>query len=116
MFHTRLQVICDSEFSEILQAEIAEAGFDTFMEIENGFEAYAEQENFNKEMLHEILQKYKAVTPITHYQDTIEKRNWNEEWEKNYEPVVVADQVIIRASFHQPANTYPYDVIITPKM
>ena len=116
MFHTRLQVLCDSEFSEILQAEISEAGFDTFMEIENGFEAYAEQENFDKEALHEILKKYSAFTPLTFYQDKIEKRNWNEEWEKNYEPVIVDDSVIIRASFHQPAKNYPYDIIITPKM
>lgn len=116
MYHTRLQILCDSEFSEILQAEIAEAGFDTFMEIENGFEAYAEQDNFNKEVLYEILQKYKAFTPITYHQDKIEKKNWNEEWEKNYEPVSVDDQVIIRASFHQPSKNYPYDIIITPKM
>lgn len=116
MYYTRLQVLCDSEFSEILQAEIAEAGFDTFMEIENGFEAYAEQETFNKEALQEILQRYTAFTPITFYQDKIEKKNWNEEWEKNYEPVIVDDRVIIRASFHQPAKSYPYDIIITPKM
>jgi ribosomal protein L11 methyltransferase len=86
------------------------------MEIENGFEAYAEQDNFNKEVLHEILQKYSAITPITFYQDKIEKINWNEEWEKNYEPVMVDDSVIIRASFHQPTKSYPYDIIITPKM
>lgn len=116
MYHTRLQIICDSEFSEILQAEISEAGFDTFMEIENGFEAYAEQDNFNKEILQEIIQKYSAFTPITSYQDKIEKRNWNEEWEKNYEPVIVDDQAIIRASFHEPAKNYPVDIIITPKM
>lgn len=116
MYYTRLQILCDSEFSEILQAEISEAGFDTFMEIENGFEAYVEQENFNKEVLQEILQKYSAVTPVTFYQDKIEKKNWNEEWEKNYEPVIVDDSVIIRASFHQPAKNYPYDIIITPKM
>lgn len=116
MYHTRLKVICDPEFSEILQAEISEAGFDTFMEIENGFEAYAEQENFNKEVLHEIQNRYNQVTPITFYQDKIEKRNWNEEWEKNYEPVIVDDTVIIRAAFHQPEKQYPFDIIITPKM
>lgn len=116
MYYTRLQVICDSEFSEILQAEISEAGFDTFMEIENGFEAYAEQENFDKNILHEIQQRYSALTPLTFYQDKIEKKNWNEEWEKNYEPVIVDDRVIIRAGFHQPAKNYPHDIIITPKM
>lgn len=116
MFHTRLKVLCDSEFSEMLQAEIAEAGFDTFMEIESGFEAYAEQETFDKEVLHEILNRYKQFTPITFYQDKIEKRNWNEEWEKSYEPVLVGDQVIIRAAFHQPDKQYPFDIIVTPKM
>lgn len=116
MYYTRLQVICDSEFSEILQAEISEAGFDTFMEIENGFEAYAEQENFDKNILHEIQQRYSALTPLTFYQDKIEKKNWNEEWEKNYEPVIVDDRVIIRAGFHQPSKNYPHDIIITPKM
>lgn len=116
MYHTRLTVRCIVEFSEILQAEISEAGFDTFMEIENGFEAYAEQENFNKEVLHGILQKYSAITPLTFCLDKIEKKNWNEEWEKNYEPVIVDDAVIIRASFHQPAKNYPHDIIITPKM
>lgn len=116
MYYTRLQVICDPEFSEILQAEISEAGFDTFMEIENGFEAYTEQENFNKEVLHEIQQRYSAFTPLTFYQDKIEKKNWNEEWEKNYEPVIVDDRVIIRAAFHQPAKNYQHDIIITPKM
>jgi ribosomal protein L11 methyltransferase len=116
MYHTRLQVICDPEFSEILQAEISEAGFDTFMEIENGFEAYAEQDNFNKEVLHEIQDRYSQVTPITFYQDKIEKRNWNEEWEKNYEPVIVDENAIIRAAFHQPEKQYPFDIIITPKM
>ena len=40
MHSSRLQIICDTEFSEILMAEVAEAGFDTFIETEKGFEAY----------------------------------------------------------------------------
>jgi ribosomal protein L11 methyltransferase len=116
MYHTQLTVTCTSDFSEILQAEIAEVGFDTFMEIENGFEAYAEQDQFNKEALTEILDQYNQLTPITYQFTTIEKKNWNEEWEKNYEPVMVDDRVIIRAVFHQPTQQYPYDIIITPKM
>ena len=44
MFYTRLQVICDPAFSEILMAEIAEVGFDSFLETEKGFEAYVENE------------------------------------------------------------------------
>ncbi len=116
MYHTRLTVICSADFSEILMAEVAEAGFDTFMETEKGFEAYVEQENFVKETLESIRERYNPHTSVLFYQDRIQKKNWNEEWEKNYEPVIVGDECIIRASFHQPAKQYPYDIIITPKM
>ena len=116
MYYTRLQVICDSEFSEILMAEIAETGFDTFMENEKGFEAYAEQDKYDKQKLHAVKDKYGQFTPVVFYQDRIEKKNWNEEWEKNYEPIIVDEKCMIRAEFHQPEKTYPYEIIITPKM
>jgi ribosomal protein L11 methyltransferase len=116
MYYTRLQVICDSAYSEILMAEIAETGFDTFMENEKGFEAYTEQDKYDKQKLNEVKEKYGQFTPVVFYQDRIEKKNWNEEWEKNYEPIIVDDKCLIRASFHQPEKHYPYEVIITPKM
>ncbi len=116
MYHTQLTVTCSPEFSEILQAEMAEAGFDMFMETENGFEAYAEQDQYDQYALTEILERYNQLAPVSYQYDRIEKKNWNEEWEKNYEPVIVDDRVIIRAAFHQPEKQYPYDIIITPKM
>jgi ribosomal protein L11 methyltransferase len=116
MYYTRLLVICDTEYSEILMAEIAETGFDTFMENEKGFEAYAEQNNYDKQKLNEIKEKYGQFTPVVFYQDRIEKKNWNEEWEKNYEPIIVEDTCMIRASFHVPEKKYRHEIIITPKM
>ena len=116
MYYSRLKVICDPEYSEILMAEIAEVGFDTFMENEKGFEAYAEQNHFDKQALKIIQDKYTKVTPVLFYQDRIEKKNWNEEWEKNYEPIIVEEKIMIRAGFHKPVKQYPYEIIITPKM
>ena len=43
MYHTCLKVTCHPDFTELLVAEIGEAGFDTFMEKDDGFEAYVEQ-------------------------------------------------------------------------
>lgn len=116
MYHTRLVVICEPDYSEILMAEIAEAGFDTFMETEKGFEAYAEGENFDKNQVDEIRDRYNLQTSVVLYQDRVQRKNWNEEWEKSYEPVIVDDHAIIRANFHEPSKQYPYDIIITPKM
>jgi ribosomal protein L11 methyltransferase len=116
MYYSRLKVICNADFSEILMAEIGEVGFDTFMETDDGFEAYVEKENYNKELLQSIKEKYTQQTPLVFYQDRIEKQNWNEEWEKNYEPIIVDDRCLIRADFHKIEKKYPYEIIITPKM
>lgn len=116
MYSTRLQVICDPEYVEILMAEIAEAGFDTFMEVETGFEAYVEGDAFDKKLLDQIKERYKEVNPLQFSLTQIPKQNWNEEWEKNVEPIVVDDQCLIRAAFHSIEKKYPFEIIITPKM
>jgi ribosomal protein L11 methyltransferase len=116
MHSTRLQVICDPEFSEILMAEIAEAGFDTFMETDKGFEAFVEGDNVDQELLSQLQEKYKHVNPLLFFQDHIQKQNWNEEWEKNVDPIIVDDKCLVRAAFHKIDRKYPYEIIITPKM
>src|SRR5215510_11259176 len=114
MNYTRLQVICDPEFSEILMAEIAEAGFDTFMETEKGFAAYAD-DKFDRDTVENIMKKYNRLSPLLFFEDKIEKQNWNKEWEKNVEPVMVDYQVLVGAEFHQIDKKFPYEIIITPK-
>ena len=80
MYHTRLTVTCDPKFSEILIAEIAEAGFDTFLENETGFEAYAEVDRYDQHRVEGIKKKYAQLQPLLFTWDKIEKKNWNEEW------------------------------------
>lgn len=116
MYHTRLLVTCSPEFSELLLAELAEANFDTFLENERGFEAYVEGDGYDKPLVDAILKKYEALAPVEFSFSQIQKRNWNEEWEKSYSPIAVDDRCLIRASFHQADKKYPYEVVITPKM
>jgi len=115
-YYSRLQVICDPEFSEILMAEIGDAGFDSFLETDKGFEAYVELENYDKDQLKLIKEKYSQQTHVVFYQDRIQKQNWNEEWEKSYQPIIVDGKCLIRADFHKIQEKYPYELIITPKM
>jgi ribosomal protein L11 methyltransferase len=44
------------------------------------------------------------------------KVNWNEEWEKNYDPIYVDDLVYVRASFHGPQEGFRHEIVINPKM
>jgi ribosomal protein L11 methyltransferase len=97
-------------------AELSEAHFDTFLEDENGFEAYVEGDAYDKELVNHIKAKYDQVATPEFSFSRIEKKNWNEEWEKSFSPIVVDDKCLIRASFHQTDKRYPYEIIITPKM
>lgn len=97
-------------------AEVAEAGFDSFMETEEGFEAYTDDSKEDGVQLDFIKEKYKAVQPLIFYLDKVPKQNWNEEWEKNVEPIIVDKRCLIRAEFHKIQEQYSYEIIITPKM
>jgi len=116
MYYTRIKVICEHDFAELLMAEVAETGFDTFMETDNGFEGYVGEERYDKDALETVKKKYSAQTTLEFAFDRIEKENWNEQWEKGYAPIDVEGKCIIRADFHVLEKQYPYEIIITPKM
>ncbi|MCC9168367.1 50S ribosomal protein L11 methyltransferase [Pontibacter harenae] len=106
----------NAEFADILTAELGELGFDAFVENEDGFSAYSEEENFNQEALEEVLNRYADFVQVEYAVQKIERQNWNEEWERNFEPLFIGEQVSVRASFHQKPETAKYDIVINPKM
>jgi ribosomal protein L11 methyltransferase len=113
---TKLEVECPPDFSEILIAELAEAGFGMFLETTSGFEADAEPQLVDLEAVERIRQKYEHLQPLQFRLSSVEKENWNELWEKNVEPIVVDDRCLIRAAFHPPGKGFQYEIVITPKM
>jgi len=46
----------------------------------------------------------------------IGEKNWNEEWERNFEPIMLDDYCYIRADFHPERPGIKHEIIITPKM
>jgi ribosomal protein L11 methyltransferase len=114
--YLELKIKVDSNFSEILLAELADSGYDSFAETVEGLDAYIEEDKFKEEDLLNVIEKYRNVFSVDYSVHKMENKNWNEEWEKNFSPVVVADKCLIRASFHVPQPQYPYEIIINPKM
>lgn len=104
------------EASEILMAEISELGFSMFEEMDNGFKGYIDGIAFNKTLLDDVIVRYKEIFPIEYQISEIEKVNWNEEWEKNFNPIEINDTCRIRASFHKPDPNFKYEIIVNPKM
>lgn len=112
----QINVHCDPPFREILIAEMGELDFETFMDTEVGFEAYIQEEIFSHPALQTLFNRYRKQTRIWYELKKIPKENWNEEWEKNYDPIAVGDQIYVRATFHEAKPDVPYEIIINPQM
>ena len=113
--YQEIYVRCQQDFIEILIAEFAALGFDTFQENEDGFTTFVEGE-FDSTMLNQLTEQYGTLASFSYLTKDVEKQNWNEEWEKHYEPIVVEEECIVKAPFHINAPSYPIELLITPKM
>lgn len=102
-------------FGEILTAFLADLEFESFVETDNGISAYVRTDLDDESGVQQIIDDLKDVT-IRYTKKEIIQQNWNEEWESNFHPILVADQCYIRAEFHESKPEIPYEVIIQPKM
>jgi ribosomal protein L11 methyltransferase len=116
MNYLEVQLTVSPEYTDILMAELAELGFESFVETDEGLEAYIPENDFEEESLRNLLAKYQSITAIGHSWKALEKKNWNEEWERSYEPIEVGKDVRVRALFHEPDDRFRYELLITPKM
>ncbi|SFI67972.1 ribosomal protein L11 methyltransferase [Kaistella treverensis] len=102
-------------WNEILMAELIEVGFDSFTEEHDGILAYIQADLFQEDALHELQLLQNPEVQISYTFQEMPNINWNEEWEKNFSPINIENQVSIRAEFHENQNL-PHEIIIQPKM
>jgi ribosomal protein L11 methyltransferase len=95
-----------------LIALLSDIGYIGFEELDNTLQAFISASDFNKDSLDAVLH----IIPVGYKKSIIEEQNWNAEWERSFEPIIVNDFVGVRADFHQPIMGVKHDIIITPKM
>ncbi len=105
-----------AEFSDLIIAELDQHGYDSFQETETGVQAYILIDEFDEEVIKDLQQQYEDVVEFNYSVSELENKNWNEEWEKNFEQSIISDECIVRASFHVPDKEYKYDIVINPRM
>jgi ribosomal protein L11 methyltransferase len=102
---------------DLLINDLAGIGFNTFEDTPNGFSAFTEQDDFQEASLKAVLADLSGDELEYSYEvKEIAGENWNEEWEKNFEPLIISDQCYVRATFHAPRPEYPFEIVIDPKM
>jgi ribosomal protein L11 methyltransferase len=107
----------NSFVGDLLAAELAEIGFESFFEDEKGLKAYIPAEKWDEAALKEKLASFPFAGGITFSQTYVKGQNWNEEWEKNYfQPIVIGGDCVIHSTFHKDIPSAKYDIVIDPKM
>lgn len=101
--------------SEILVAELGELPFESFVESEFGLTAYIQKQNWYETILDDVFLLNSPEFVISYSIEEIAQVNWNQEWEKNFDPIDVDGICHIRAPFHSKTNAQ-FDIIIEPKM
>lgn len=110
------QVEPQSTGTEILIAMLSQIGYESFMETEEGLTAYIQSPQFQLADLDELQQNLAPDINFTFTSTTVKSQNWNEVWESNFNPVIIGEKVFVRAPFHEPDESYEYEIIIEPKM
>lgn len=105
-------------FNEIIVAQLADAGFESFIDTEEGILAYGQiaETSVERALNETFLGEERNDVIVSFESNIIESQNWNAAWESDFEPVYVEDHVSILAPFHDKSEAKGMVVEIQPKM
>lgn len=102
---------------DILAALLADVGFESFEQTDDGVDAFVKKELWDKDAVSEVIKLYDFEAKIDFSEELVVGQDWNEEWEKHYfNPIVFEDKCVIHSSFHKDFPRLQYDIVIDPKM
>ncbi|HTL81675.1 MAG TPA: 50S ribosomal protein L11 methyltransferase [Bacteroidia bacterium] len=101
--------------SDLLVSQLADVGFESFQETKEGFFAWIPENLFHEEEMRKVLLVGGHMAEVTYEKRLIPSQNWNEEWEKNFTPVYIGKELIIRAPFHPAESGFKREIVIQPQ-
>lgn len=104
--------------TDVMAALLADAGYESFEPDGSGLTAFVKIELFDSDTLRELIDGFPLEGfVISSEAVTVEGRDWNSEWERNYfKPIVVGDKCVIHSSFHTDYPKCEHEIVIDPKM
>jgi ribosomal protein L11 methyltransferase len=105
-------------WAEVLICQLAENGFESFVDTEDGIVAYAQvgQIDVAKPESNTFLEDVPEELSVNWSQKIIAQQNWNAQWEADFQPVYVEEYLSILAPFHDRKTHKGMIVEILPKM
>ena len=105
-------------WAEILVSQLAELGFESFVDTENGVLAYAQVTDVDLEnaINESLLSSSTDDFQLDFESKIIPQQNWNALWEADFQPVEVEGRMTILAPFHDKTKAKGIIVEIQPQM
>ena len=96
---------CTDATRALMTSFAADAGCEAFEDTKTGVMAYVQQALFDREALDDSISSFPIdETTITYKVREAEDKDWNEQWEQEgFEPIVVADKLVIHDGRHLPS-------------
>lgn len=110
----QVNIVSRDELKEAIIAELDVLGFDGIWEDGDRLCAYIKEDRFDEKSLYEMLSGYRMENSYS--TENCEDKNWNEIWEAEFKPFYIDKTLIIRASFHPAEKSFPYELVIDPRM
>lgn len=108
---------CTTDYTDLLAAFLADAGYESFEPDERGLTAYIRADLFDSDEASRIVNEVPISVRASVSHELIEGKDWNEEWEKNYfKPIVIGKRCVIHSTFHKDVPPAQYDIVIDPRM
>ena len=105
-------------FRDLLVDTLGNEGpYESFVETKEGLKAYVPVDQYDLHFLKDTVESFPV--PLKYVVEEMPDKNWNEEWEKGHQAVLVeyeGGSVWVRAPFHPHREDVDYELIIEPKM
>lgn len=101
---------------DLFKDSLLQAGFDSFVDFDKGFEAYAPKKDFKPETIQSVIDSSFLENPqkVSFVTEFIEDRDWNSVWEADSPSVRIDNRCLIRKSTQEKQDTL-YDIVINPR-
>lgn len=107
-------------FRDLLVYNLGDEGpYDSFEEKKDGLKAYVPTDNFDEQFLRDTIDDLKSMDSDLRVEYTVNDladKDYNEEWERQHQPVLVDGFCWVRAPFHPHRDDVKYEIEIEPKM
>lgn len=107
-------------FRDLLVYNLGDEGpYDSFEEKKDGLKAYVPTDNFDEQFLRDTIDDLKSMDTdlrVEYKVTDLADKDYNEEWERQHQPVLVDGFCWVRAPFHQHRDDVKYEIEIEPKM